>query len=218
MVKFGIIGGHGAVASAQFHIQLIEAFLEDGAYEDEDFPSFIISNLPEKTVNSAGTIINYPQVSQLLSRTVAMMGDIDYLLILCNTFHSPQVEIATTAKKLSLPQITAEHAVAASCKRPLVVCTSISTSNNLYDNPEYEVAYYPGADLLIEAGMGGQTDHPTLASIIEEAKQLNCDSIILGCTDLTRFAPQLLTMTDLTVIDSVEAAVHKVKELNNESV
>lgn len=217
MIKFGIVGGHGAVASAHFHTQLIEAYLQDGAYEDEHFPSFIISNYPEKTIDSSGEIDDYTNVSRLLTQTVNAMRDIDYCLVLCNTFHSPQVNIATKAQRLNLPQITAQEGVASGAKRPLVVASSTSNKSRLYDNPAYDPVYLD-AGQLIELGMRGSKDHPLLSVLIEKARLSKCDSIILGCTDLTRFASQLRTMTNLPVIDSVESAVKKVKELDNESV
>lgn len=217
MIKFGIVGGHGAVASAHFHTQLIEAYLQDGAYEDEHFPSFIISNYPEKTINSSGEIVDYTKASLLLTQTVQAMRDIDYLLVLCNTFHIPQVNITTNARRLDLPKLTVQKAIASAVKRPLVAASSTSNTSRLYDDPEYSPVYVD-AGKLIELGMRGTREHPLLQNLVDEAHLSECDSIILGCTDLTRFASQLRNMTNLPVIDSVESAVQKVKELDNESV
>ncbi len=217
MKTFGIIGGYGAVASARFHTTLIKLFTDEGKYEDCDFPSFILANLPKNLIDETGNISDLEETRQKLNDTVDKLGEVDHILILCNTFHVPELINSDSKLFISLPVVTSEQVVQENIRKPLIVASETSNNSRIYTHSNYEPEYLDAGE-LIKAGMKGRTNHPALPHLVAEAETRGCDGIVLGCTDLTVFADQLRQITSLPIIDSVESAARKMKGLHDESL
>lgn len=206
---FGIVGGHGAVATLQFHQLLTSKVLAAGAFKDEDFPNLIITNISGNIINEQGEIDDREKLKKLLTTTAAIFtqAETTHTVILCNTFHSEHkfMEQVFSGQMLLLPELVKKVIKTTGSKKPLVVASQITIDHKLYEDSAYTTkSLY--ADTLIEAGMKGQTMHPLLHKLVEKAEQEQADSIILGCTDLSVFHTTLQNLTQIPVIDSLEAA------------
>ena len=218
---FGIIGGHGAVATSHFQQLLLQEYLAQGSYKDTDFPHTIITNVPLGEINEAGKIKNRESIRQLIDFASQILAPANYTLVLCNTFHIEQeyMEQILPGTFLSLPLLTHARIQQNSYKKVLLVGTELTLENNLHPSTTYTTVQYV-SEPLIEAGMKGQTDHPDLTTIVELAKNENVDAIALVCTDLSVFQPKLETLTSLPILDSLLIAAQTIKEKDstNESL
>jgi aspartate/glutamate racemase len=205
---FAILGGHGAVATTHFLNLLTDTYLNDGAYEDEDFPQTIISNLPASVINSAGEIADIANLHKLIQNTAPIFATADHIVVLCNTFHTEQtyMDEAFHGNLMSLPQITRDTIAEQGYRKVLVVGSNATLTHQLYNDSRFIVvpSYNPE---LITAGMQKKLIPELLYDVIADAVTNQVDSIVLGCTDLSVFADELRKLADFPVIDSVETAV-----------
>lgn len=214
---FGIIGGHGAVATLQFHKLLTSLALNAGAYNDDDFPNLIITNIGGNIINTQGVITDAKNLKNLLIRTEATFtqAGTTHTLILCNTFHSEQkfMKKLFHGQQLLLPELVKKAIITAQHRKPFIVGSQTTLNYGLYESPEYTTINMFAGE-LIEAGMKNHTTHPLLRTIIKEAEDNSADSIILACTDLSVFHQELQKLTGLPVIDSLAVAANTIFTLH----
>lgn len=205
---YGILGGYGAPAGLHLHQEVIEQTIARKGHTDLDFPKFVLTNLPYNVMTETGIIQNREEfilANEEANKAFTLTTDV---LILCNSFHRylGLMDGIYGDKLINLPQRVAATVVAQGFRKPLLVSSKETIQSGLYVHEGYELATYYDPE-LIDSGM--KTEEPLLAlmePILAEAKARGVDSIIMGCTDLNKYAKAIRKLTELPVIDSVETA------------
>lgn len=205
---YGIVGGYGAPAGLHLHQELIEQTLATKGHTDLDFPRFILTNLPYNIMKETGEIQDreeFIRANEEANKAFTIATDV---IILCNSFHRYLNIMGDIygAKLINLPKRVGQLAVDKGYRKPLLVSSTETIQSGLYMNAGYDLQTHYDPE-LIESGM--KTETPRLAlmePILRKAEACGADSIIMGCTDLNKYAKTIRTLTNLPVMDSVETA------------
>lgn len=205
---YGILGGYGAPAGLHLHEEIINQTINTRGFADLAFPRFIITNFPYNVMTETGEIQDEAEFITANKEAAEAFTLATDVLILCNSFHRYflVMESIYGKKLINLPEKVGDEVASSGAKKPLLVSSIETINSGLYENENYELVthYNP---TLIASGMKTETPrHDLLIPIIHKAEQENADAIIMGCTDLNKYAKELRTMTNLPVFDSVETA------------
>jgi aspartate/glutamate racemase len=205
---YGVLGGYGAPAGLHLHQELIEQTLATKGHTDLDFPRFILTNLPYNIMTETGEIQDREQFILANEEANKAFTTATDVILLCNSFHRyiDLLEDIYGEKLINLPKKVGQLAVELGYRKPLLVSSKETIQSGLYKNAGYDLQTYYDPK-LIDSGM--KTEEPVLAlmlPILEKAEACGADTIIMGCTDLNKYAKQIRTLTNLPVIDSVETA------------
>lgn len=211
---YGILAGYGAPAGLHLHEEIIAQTLHKHGFNDLAFPRFIITNLPYSVMTETGEIQDETEFLLANQNAAEAFAPATDILVLCNSFHRyfPLMETIHGKKLINLPQKVSEEVAASGARNPLLVSSIETINSGLYENDNYNLLTHYDPH-LIASGM--KTEEPKtefLYAIIHEAMKEHADAIIMGCTDLNKYAKKIRTMTSLPVFDSVETAAALIVE------
>lgn len=196
MKTIGILGGMGPRATVQFEQMLIERFegtdqtiapiisINDGSIPDRS--TFLIGEGPDPA----------PALQRNLDTLTAVGAEV--IAIPCNSASMPRIfnRLTTTAELLSLPRLVAKYIQAKGFKKVCLLATAGTTQSHFYQKLCREagsrcvalpLSTQDTVSSLITMVKEGQTNEARLLarSLKEEIALLDCDGVILGCTELS---------------------------------
>lgn len=196
--KLGIIGGVGPLAT-MFIGEMIVRLTK--ASKDQEHVHTIIDNdtsIPDRTAYILDTTKENPvPVMQRDTVKLASIGA-EIICIPCNTAHTFYAELAEASPVPVLHMIreTAKRAAQRGAKRVGILATDGTLFSKVYQHALIEQGIEPvlpnketQADLMsiiydyVKAGNDVTAEQ--WATIANEMKALNCDKVILGCTELS---------------------------------
>lgn len=196
--KLGIIGGVGPLAT-MFIGEMIVRLTK--ASKDQEHVHTIIDNdtsIPDRTAYILDTTKENPvPVMQRDTVKLASVGA-EIICIPCNTAHTFYAELAEASPVPVLHMIreTAKRAAQRGAKRVGILATDGTLFSKVYQHALIEQGIEPvlpnketQADLMsiiydyVKAGNDVTAEQ--WATIANEMKALNCDKVILGCTELS---------------------------------
>jgi aspartate racemase len=188
----GIVGGAGPLAAVALLERLIQyAQTEYGCFEDKDFPKILLVSFPFSDMLAEQ--IDKNRVAQELRESLQFLKESGAVLlaIACNTLHA-FLDDGMCDNLISLPQTTFSEVQRLEEKCPLLLCTSTTRQSGLFN--KFFPCTYPDlrtqkrVDEIILRILKGNTSDPTdLTSLINTVE---AETIVLGCTELSLFAPQ----------------------------
>jgi len=197
MTTFGVLGGQGAFATAKLHQMIVEHALQCGASNDEDFPNLIIQSFPPSAL---GVHSNLPEL--ILKTSELFNGNVDKVVASFNTSYVNEAFMKQAFgrdKFISIVDLVSQSLPANS--KVFVLDTESSEAQRLFENNNdgHNTFFYPETALvedLILAGKRNQTGkaytQKQLVELMVIFNQQECDVVLLGCTDLSVFAPALI--------------------------
>ncbi len=214
----GILGGMGPEATAELYLRIIRIFQQQfGAKYDDDFPEIIIVNLP---IPDVVEIIDNMEVEQMLIAGVKKLENAgaDFIAIPCNTinYFFSQMQNAVRIPILNLLQKTAAEVIENKFQKIGILATEMTIQTNIYGAVLKEVQLLvpeikkqkaiTNIIMNILAGNKYQADIDFLQELIARFKNIGCEKIILGCTEL----PLLIKNADaIDTIDILAKAIVK---------
>lgn len=205
----GVLGGIGAVASANFYQELIKVTQEKyNAKYDDDYPQVIINSLSFSGFDNQGKGDEVNIKAQLVDGLNQLYkAGADFGVIACNTVHQ-YLDFLTKNTKLEILSIvdaTIEEIIKANHSCVGILSSSETKDVGLYSkainniglnfklttNKEQKIL-----DKIIANVMSGNVlykDKKNLSLMIDKMSKAGVDGVILGCTELPlAFCPSLL--------------------------
>lgn len=210
--SIGIIGGAGPLAGA-FLLEKI-LYLSSkiyGCYKDADFPkifliSFPFSEMLTQKFNPLKLRKELNECLQLLRNNGASI-----LAIACNTLHAFLEENDDLDDLVHLPRELAKEIPTS--ENPTVFCTSTSVQFGLHKR--FFSCTYPDSqtqrevDAIIDQILQGM-DKKTILERLEKLLRAQKEStMILGCTELSLFMPDL-SLPNKLIIDPLDVVANKI--------
>ncbi len=244
-IKVGVFGGMGPTAGADFYARFEQSF---GNMPDHEHPiTYLYSNptMPRKDL-SVKQMLRGERPTLLIEQLVAGLKffqtqEVDFVVVPCNTFHYflPVLLKQVDIKILNMIQIVTKATVdklKAHEKKIGLLATEATLLSELYqkefDQHHIETILPTQASIqkvmrIIENVKLGQasTEETTtlLAEVIDEFKNQNIQTIILGCTELPlvplNTKDQKLTIIDTTLclINGAHQEIERLKASHNKS-
>lgn len=194
----GIIGGVGPLATMFIGEMIVRS---TKAEKDQDHVNMIITNntnIPDRTAYIVGDSQEDP-VPEIVSDTKKLeVAGADILIIPCNTAHSffTQIQEQSNLPFINMIEETAKRVAKDGAKRVGILATTGTITTGVYQSALEELAITPVIpkppiqeivmSLIYDDIKAGKPADSQKWSAIEKAmKQLNCDVLILGCTELS---------------------------------
>jgi len=194
----GIIGGLGPLATLFLYNMIIT---NTPAQKDQDHIDTIIlshASIPDRTKYILNQSLENPLPFLIDdARKLESLG-VDLIIIPCNTAHFFFKEISNSVNIpiLNMIQETAIHLAEKNIKKVALLATSGTISTKLYQHecekleiecvlPSEQSQKLVMSIIYDDVKAGNPVDPKKLSSILEELSIINCNNIILGCTELT---------------------------------
>lgn len=225
----GIIGGMGPLATAIFLKKVID--VRNAKKDQDNIPLTIINDttVPDRTAYLLGESKESP-FPHLLSdlKDLEMLG-CKYAAMICNTSHSFYDELrnSTTLDIVNMPKITLEEVSKRGYSKPGLMATEGTIKTKVYEKfNDYGLdIVLPSADIqkvvnsLIYNYVKKNIPVPKekFANILDYFKNIGCDSIILGCTELSAIIDDL-KIDENYIIDSTTELAKKIINIYNDAL
>ena len=198
----GILSGHGGTVTGLFHQRVSEAVQRKGFGYDEEYPATVTTNIPGGAIDARGEI-DLPRFRALLEETLPFFRGTDALLMLCNSFyaHGEEVSSRYEGTLVIVPELVSARI--ALPENTLVIASRTVREHRLYGD-EVTYADSPEVDELIEAGIGSRPGRELIQRLHEDYRGF--ETVVLGCTDLTRYRNNFEGIFESVIIDSVTVA------------
>lgn len=225
---FTILGGMGTLATESFVRVLDE---RTPTHSDQDYFDYLVVNhasVPDRT----SWILDHNQPSPL----PPLLEDIEqqsllhpaFFVLACNTAHYvyQELQAATEIPIINMLQTTVD-AIATlqpQAKRVGLLATPGTLESGLYDQYVLDAGYdlvKPTPELVAltedliynDIKQAGHSDNEKYHTLVKRmVEELNCDIVILGCTELS-YAEEMDPETTYPVADSQSLVVNKTIEL-----
>ncbi len=221
MKKAGIIGGLGAMASVEFYKNLIE--FGKRRYNSVAF-NLIINHLNSETCFS----LMYNEkgiVKFLINEIKKIENEVDFICIVCNTAHYAINEIRREVSKPIIPlhEVVCDYIQKQNINKVGILATDLTINNLVYQNIFNEKGI--SFELLNSEEINELTCHikqfvtigDNQEEFIENTEKCvdrllakDCDSILLGCTDITIAIPE---NNDIQLFSSIEIYADKIIDI-----
>lgn len=197
--KLGVIGGLGPAASAHFYRRVVE--LTD-AETDQDHLEIVILNMPQTPDRTAYILgrsdESFVPVLNAAAHTLEDLG-CDVLCITCVTAHSLFDQVfggLTTAHPLHMPEETAKVIAAAGCRKVGIMATDGTGRTGVLQRamesqgletclPDEEHQRMVMSLIYDDIKMGKPADMAKFSDTCRHLRERGCDSVVLGCTELS---------------------------------
>lgn len=195
--KLGIIGGFGAHAGVRMAQQLVELAQARGAARDEDFPDFMLLNVPARGMSEKG-LEDAESVRQALRSAVKTLArnECRYIVMACNTAHAfyEELDALTHAEVLDMIHIACQEVK--ECKAVGILSSETTKDLRLYESTLKYMSIKPIVMTTIEqqlvngliskaiAGTTGEVDEGQLCVLIDSLRSRGAERVILACTEL----------------------------------
>ena len=226
--KIGIIGGMGPLATTIFLKKVIDC--TNARIDQDNVPLAIINDtiVPDRTAFLLGKSTDNP-----LTYLIKDMHDLEalgcnYASMICNTSHSFYEELKenTNMQLINMVELTLEEVKNKGYNRPGLMATDGTIKAQVYDKfNKYdldiiipEVSIQKEINELIYDYVKKNIKAPEykFIDIIEYFKSSGCDSIILGCTELSVIVDDLNIQKD-NIIDSTTILADKIVKIYKSS-
>lgn len=180
--RFAILSGAGPMAGALLYQLVIKKLQCRGAWQDADFPSIILQNMPFSQMLSGD--VDNPIVKQELMNCLSFLSQhADHVYIACQTLHAFLTDKDIQRfKVVSLLTLT-QHALVNEKRDLLVVASKTTRRFNLHERAlgrPCEYAQSALAERAIDSILKGEL--PDLYWLEELALE---HPVILGCTEFS---------------------------------
>lgn len=202
----GILGGMGTYSGLYFQNLFFDVCRKNGISGDQNYPEWIYFNsslAPDRTaaiLNKGESPVPY-LVSQL--KRMESIG-VDVVVVVCNTAHAFYEEIT---KEVKLPWIHLPYITAHEVKKSGITNIGLISTEGLVQSEVYRNALGSFGIELIEPGSGSENIRKIMTAIYDESfgikysgsvpderainlikdvvRDLNIDSLVIGCTELS---------------------------------
>lgn len=210
--SIGIIGGAGPVASAFFYQTLLEeCHKRYGSNFYNDFPEIILESYPF----TRGDI---DQIKKELILCIAKLqaAGAELLCLANNSFHA-YLPDQMGPLFIHLIEETKKEIEELNIQNPLILGSTVTVELQLYDSPNF-TCHYPGMEEQKEimqfirevaGGKVAEEQAETLKKILTK-HQLNCDGVILACSELPIVHKKYPLSKKLPIIDSIAVLTKKI--------
>lgn len=225
---FTILGGMGTLATESFVRVLDE---RTPTHSDQDYFDYLVVNhasVPDRT----SWILDHNQPSPLppLLEDIEQQSQLKpaFFVLACNTAHYvyQELQAATEIPIINMLQTTVDaiKTLQPNAKRVGLLATPGTLESGLYDQYVLTAGYElvkPTAELIEltedliynDIKQAGHSDNDKYHTLVKRmSEELNCDIVILGCTELS-YAEEMDPETTYPVADSQSLVVNKTIEL-----
>lgn len=225
---FTILGGMGTLATESFVRVLDE---RTPTHKDQDYFDYLVVNhasVPDRT----SWILDHNQPSPLppLLEDIEQQSQLKpaFFVLACNTAHYvyQELQAATEIPIINMLQTTVDaiKTLQPHAKRVGLLATPGTLESGLYDQYVLAAGYElvkPTAELIEltedliynDIKQAGHSDNDKYHTLVKRmSEELNCDIVILGCTELS-YAEEMDPETTYPVADSQSLVVNKTIEL-----
>ncbi|MCQ2569571.1 MAG: amino acid racemase [Limosilactobacillus sp.] len=225
---FTILGGMGTLATESFVRVLDE---RTPTHSDQDYFDYLVVNhasVPDRT----SWILDHNQPSPLppLLEDIEQQSQLKpaFFVLACNTAHYvyQELQAATEIPIINMLQTTVDaiKTLQPHAKRVGLLATPGTLESGLYDQYVLAAGYElvkPTAELIEltedliynDIKQAGHSDNDKYHTLVKRmSEELNCDIVILGCTELS-YAEEMDPETTYPVADSQSLVVNKTIEL-----
>ncbi|KRL92633.1 aspartate/glutamate racemase family protein [Limosilactobacillus equigenerosi] len=225
---FTILGGMGTLATESFVRVLDE---RTPTHKDQDYFDYLVVNhasVPDRT----SWILDHNQPSPLppLLEDIEQQSQLKpaFFVLACNTAHYvyQELQAATEIPIINMLQTTVDaiKTLQPHAKRVGLLATPGTIESGLYDQYVLAAGYElvkPTAELIEltedliynDIKQAGHSDNDKYHTLVKRmSEELNCDIVILGCTELS-YAEEMDPETTYPVADSQSLVVNKTIEL-----
>ena len=191
----GILGGMGPLATNHFLRQIL---VKVQATRDQDYPNIVLSSHAKTPDRSAYLMGEGPSPVPALVRQLAWLAEeADVIAMPCNTAHAFHglLQSRCPVPILHMPSLCVEHLVKSNVYDVLLLGTEGALYANIYQSLLRERGIQcsiPPHDLQAQVEhaiatikQGGYPDEDFFAAVDDYADELDCDRILLGCTELS---------------------------------
>jgi len=221
--KIVIIGGMGPQASLELHRRFLNKAADMGAREGNEYPAIthISVPVPDFITNKRNSSKAYAMLSGVLAGME--MDPCTQVVIACNTAHLllPRLQQSINHKIVSLVDLVVDELHASNAKKVGLVATPTTIRAGLYSKPlsrdgiklveptSREQQYLEITIRNIIANKPLESQQDAMTKIVNRMLSLGCDSVILGCTELSylnaRNIPNAVDPMDLAVNEILKA-------------
>ncbi len=225
---FTILGGMGTLATESFVRVLDE---RTPTHKDQDYFDYLVVNhasVPDRT----SWILDHNQPSPLppLLEDIEQQSQLKpaFFVLACNTAHYvyQELQAATEIPIINMLQTTVDaiKTLQPNAKRVGLLATPGTIESGLYDQYVLAAGYElvkPTSELIEltedliynDIKQAGHSDNDKYHTLVKRmSEELNCDIVILGCTELS-YAEEMDPETTYPVADSQSLVVNKTIEL-----
>lgn len=225
--KIGIIGGMGPLATTIFLKKIIDC--TNAKTDQENIPLTIIDDtiIPDRTAYILGKSEKSPVPFILNDIKSLEMLKCTHVAMICNTSHSFYEELKAKTKMefVNMPELTLERVDNLGFKKPGLMATEGTLKTQVYQkfnklnldiiSPNYDVQMTINNLIYEYVKKNKKVPKETFMKIIEYFTNLGCDSIILGCTELSVIIDDL-KIKDENIIDSTTVLAEHIIKIYNQ--
>ena len=227
--KIGIIGGMGPLATAIFLKKIIDC--TNASVDQENIPLIIINdtNVPDRTKFLLGESNDSP-----LPYLIKDVKDLEslgcnYAAMICNTSHSfyDELKVITNMQIINMPELTLKEIFKNGYKRPGLMATEGTIKTKVYEKfnkynldiiiPESNIQKEINELIYDYVKKNIKVPQEKFINIIKYFMDNSCDSIILGCTELSVIMNELEINSE-NIFDSTTVLAKKIIETYKNSM
>lgn len=187
----------------------------------DNHPEFTLHAFPFAMYKKLVLEKNWEEIAKLISASILKLKNAgaEFVILPVNTIHYAINEIIESSPLpvLNLIEITTKECVRRNFKKVAVLGTKQTMENGLYDARLKQNGITPIIPpekirdkiqyLIFNEILQGRTNSETVDNLRKDIKQLNCDAVILGCTEL----PEVYNEENVgvCVIDTTRLLAHK---------
>jgi aspartate racemase len=215
-MKLGIIGGMGPLAGYDFGLRLTKAL---PSTRDQDHIETVLlsdTKIPDRTEYILGNSSNDPRIKLIQDVKILNSLKVDNIAIICNTAHFFYDDLASISEA-NIYNIVKISMASLRGKKVGLMSTEGTSLSGIYDNCAEEL----GVNLV---KLDNQFQRKISAIIYNQVKRnvevnkedffsassylfsKRCDSVILGCTELSTVVEKLIP-TDRRFIDPIDELI-----------
>jgi len=229
--RVGLIGGMGAVASAEAYKRINEFCQHNhNAYLDEHYPDLIIHNIPSRGLSVTGIENKSILLKELVesSKILSSVGA-SHIGIACNSAHTLYSEIqkSTTSKIINLIEVTSKKVFEKGVKKIGIIGSYSTNQLRLYDKYLENYGITPETlalktaqkeiDVAIDnviRGKYGEKEFKALEYYSSILINRGAEAVIIGCTEISLLTKNIKEKS-IPIFDSLDILA---EELVNTSI
>lgn len=226
----GVLGGLGPMATVYFYEMVVRM---TDAQKDQDHIDMVIVNkatTPDRTAYIIGESQENPSIDLIENAKKLEKFGVDILAIPCNTAHYFYEEIQSSVNIpiANMPKETVSYIKSNNYKKVGILATRGTIKAQIYQktcelyNIDYEILDEENQALLMDIiyndiKTGNPANMKNFNKIISYFEDLNCDCVILGCTELSILKNDN-ELDDNFYIDSMDILAKNIIELSGKNI
>ena len=228
--KIGVLGGMGPLATTIYLKNVID--YTDAKNDQENVPLTIINDteIPDRTDYILGLSNNSPFPKLLENVKILENIGCNYIVMICNTSHSFYEELQknTNATIINMVEETLKECKIKGCKKVGLLATEGTIKSQVYQKYnkfELELVIPPeNIQNLINSFIYDHVKKNIDVTMEDFIAVLNfffnngCDSVILGCTELSVIYKDLNLQNDSRIIDSTSVIAKLSIKISNKKL